>query len=121
MSPPPTAACSAWKSSATATPGPCVCSSCNSKASSRKGPSLAGAGLTQRQELLDFVRAELLARAPLCPHRLQPVCRQLKKQAELLAFVEDLDRDIGSLAAWAHVPEAVIRELVVVQELPASC
>jgi transposase-like protein len=83
--------------------------------------SVAGPCLAQRQELFDFVLAELKARQPLCPHRLKPVCSALKKQrAELLAFVEDVDRDIGSLAAWARVPEAVVREMVAVQELPIS-
>jgi hypothetical protein len=83
--------------------------------------SVAGPRLAQRQELFDFVCSELKALAPLCPHRLEPVCRTLANQkAELLAFVEQLDRDIGDLAAWERVPAEVVREMVAVQEMPQS-
>jgi hypothetical protein len=80
---------------------------------------VAGPCLAQRQELFDFVLAELKTREPLCAHRLKPVCSLLRRQqAELLAFVEDIDMDIGSLAAWACLPEEAVREMVAVQELP---
>lgn len=83
--------------------------------------SVAGPGLAQRQELFDFVYSELKALEPLCPHRLAPVCQMLANhKAELLAFVEELDRDIGRLAAWARVPAEVVREMVAVQEMPQS-
>jgi hypothetical protein len=83
--------------------------------------AVAGPSLPQRQELFDFVLAELLAREPLCSHRLKPVCSALKKQRdELLAFVAELDGDVGRLAAWMQVPEEVVRELVAVQELPRT-
>jgi hypothetical protein len=83
--------------------------------------AVAGPCLRQRVELFDFVLSELQARVALCPHRLGPVCQTLRKQQhELLAFGEELDRDIGSLAAYARVPEAVVRELVAVQELPPA-
>ena len=83
--------------------------------------AVAGPSLPQRQGLFDFVLAEFLAREPLCAHRLRPVCSALKKQRdELLAFAAELDGDIGSLAAWARVPEGVVRELVAVQELPQA-
>jgi transposase-like protein len=81
--------------------------------------AVAGPCLRQRLELFDFVLNELQARVALCPHRLGPLCKALRKQKHaLLAFVEELDRDIGSLAAYACVPEEVVRELVAVQELP---
>jgi len=80
---------------------------------------VAGPCLGQRQELFDFVLAELQARQPLCAHRLKPVCSVLRRQkAALLAFVEEVDRDIGSLAAWACLPEEVVRQMVAVQEMP---
>lgn len=83
--------------------------------------TLAGPALEQRQELFDFVLAELKAREPLCPHRLGPVCRSLENQREgLLAFVAELDADLSSLAAHARVPEAVVREMVAVQEMPPA-
>jgi hypothetical protein len=81
---------------------------------------VAGPNLLQRQELFDFIVAELKTREPLCTHRIKPVCTGLgKHKAELLAFVEELDMDISSLAAWARVPEEVVREMVAVQEMPA--
>src|SRR5271165_1587817 len=84
--------------------------------------AVAGPCLAQRQELFAFVLAELQAREAQCPHRLAPVRRTLAThQQELLAFAADLDRDIASLAAYARVPAALVRELVAVQELsPAS-
>jgi len=81
--------------------------------------AVAGPPLAQRRELFNFVWRELQARVALCPHRLGPVCKALDKhREELLAFVEELDRDIGSLAAYARVPAAVVRELVALPELP---
>lgn len=81
--------------------------------------SVAGPPLTQRRELFTFVWGELQARVALCPHRLGPVCKALDKhREELLAFVAELDLDIGSLAAYARVPAAVVRDLVAVPELP---
>jgi len=62
--------------------------------------AVAGPSFEQRQELFDFVLLELLARQPLCEHRLKPVCSLLSGQkADLLAFVEQVDVDIASLAA----------------------
>jgi transposase-like protein len=84
--------------------------------------AVAGPCLEQRQELFAFVLGELQTREAQCPHRLTPVRRTLsQQQPELLAFAAALDRDIRSLAAYACVSEAVVRELVAVQELsPAS-
>jgi hypothetical protein len=83
--------------------------------------SVAGPALADRRELFDFVVSQLRTRQALCPHRLGPICSALDKQREqLLAFVEELDRDIGSLAAYAQVPAGVVRELVAVQELPLA-
>jgi hypothetical protein len=82
---------------------------------------VAGPPLPQRQDLFDFVLAELRARQPLCEHRLQPVCSVLRGQrAELLAFVAEVDADVSSLAAWTGVAEDVVREMVAVQELPPT-
>ena len=84
--------------------------------------AVAGPCLAQRQELWAFVLAELQARESQCPHRLAPVRRTLARyQHELLAFAADLDRDIASLAAYARVPAALVRELVAVQELSPAC
>jgi hypothetical protein len=82
---------------------------------------VAGPPLPQRQELFDFVLAELQRREPLCPHRLAPVCRMLHKQRDaLLAFVPELDGDIRSVAEYAQVSAEVVRELLAVHELPQT-
>jgi len=82
---------------------------------------VAGPRLAVRQGLFDFVLQELAAREPLCEHRIKPVCSVLRRhKAELLAFSEEVDLDIGSLAAWARLPEAVVREMVAVQEMPQT-
>jgi hypothetical protein len=83
--------------------------------------AVAGPSFEQRQELFDFVLLELLARQPLCEHRLKPVCSLLSGQkADLLAFVEQVDVDIASLAAFMGLPEELVREMVAVQELPQA-
>ena len=80
---------------------------------------VAGPGHQQRQELFDLVLTELRAREPLCLHRLGPVCSTLEKEKPgLLAFVQEMDQDISSLASYARVSEAVLREMVAVQEMP---
>jgi hypothetical protein len=82
---------------------------------------VSGPCAAQRQELFDFVLGELQRRTPFCPHRLAPVCSALSKHRdELLAFVPELDADLNSLAAYAHVGADVVRELLAVQELPLT-
>lgn len=82
---------------------------------------VAGPALPQRQELYDFVLAELQARVPSCPHRLAPLCRTLHRHRdELLAFVRQLDMDLQSVAAYAQVSEGLLRELLAVHELPPA-
>ena len=71
-----------------------------------------------RCALFDFIVAELRARAPLCPHRLGPVCTLLQNHREqLLAFAWQLDQDLAELAAEFEVPVAVVRELLDLQAL----
>lgn len=83
--------------------------------------AVAGPKVEQRQELFDFVLAELLARQALCEHRLGPVCSLLAgQQAQLLAFVEQVDLDIASLAAFMGLPEELVREMVAVQQMPQA-
>lgn len=77
------------------------------------GPAAADRGL-----LYDFVVSELRARTPLCPHRLEPVCRFLQNhRAELLAFAVQLDRDLAILATEFQVPTALVRQLLNVQAM----
>jgi hypothetical protein len=61
---------------------------------------VAGPSHTERCLLYDFVAAELRARAPLCPNRLEPVCRLLENgPEEFLAFARQLDDDLNQLGA----------------------
>jgi hypothetical protein len=83
--------------------------------------AVAGPCWQQRQALYDFVLAELQARETLCSHRLKPLISVLRRhQAELLAFVQELDEEIPLVANYARVPEEVVREMMVVQELPPT-
>jgi hypothetical protein len=80
--------------------------------------ALAGPGYAERCVLYDFVVAELRARTPQCPHRLQPVCTYLVNQRDaVLAFAQRLDADLGSVAADFQVAVAVTRAVLQVQEM----
>jgi hypothetical protein len=80
--------------------------------------ALAGPCHAERRELYDWVVAELRARAPQCPHRLDPVCTYLTNQRDaVLAFAAQLDADLGALAADFQVPAAVARAVLHVQAL----
>ena len=71
-----------------------------------------------RCALVDFIVAELQARAPLCPHRLGPLCTLLKNHRDqLLAFACQLDQDLAELAAAFEVPLAIVGELLDLQAL----
>jgi hypothetical protein len=83
--------------------------------------AVAGPSLADRQELFDYVVAELRSRAAACPHRITPVCRLLENQRDdLLAFAEELDRDIDSLAGYYRVAPARIRAILQMQALPLT-
>lgn len=80
--------------------------------------AVSGLPYTQRCELFDFVLAELQTRAPLCPHRLDPVCTLLKNhRLELLAFGAQLEQDLSNLAGAFHLPAELVRDLLDVQIL----
>jgi hypothetical protein len=80
------------------------------------GPCYAG-----RRVLYDFIVAELRGRARLCPYRLKPLCQFLENHRDqLLAFAEQLDRDLAALASDFHVTVQSVRELFRLQTLFAS-
>ena len=80
--------------------------------------SLAGPSLSRRLELFDFVLVELMARRQQCEHRLGPVCSMLASgQEDLLGFCVRMDVEVADLAGYAKVSEAVVREMVLVQEM----
>jgi hypothetical protein len=83
--------------------------------------AVAGPPLEDRRVLFDYVVAELQARVPLSLHRIGPLCRLLENQRDdLLAFVEELDQDIVSLAGYCRVAPARIRAVLTMQALPAT-
>jgi hypothetical protein len=83
--------------------------------------AVAGPCWRQRQALYDFVLAQLRARETLCEHRLKPLNSVLRRhKAELLDFVQELDEEITVAANYARVPEAVVRELIAIQEMPLT-
>jgi hypothetical protein len=80
--------------------------------------TVAGPGHADRCALYDFIAAELRARAPLCPHRLDEVCSLLKNQRDdLLAFAAQLDRDLADLARQFHVSAELARAILNAQAL----
>jgi len=80
--------------------------------------AVSGLPHADRCALYDFVVAELRVREPLCPHRLDPVCRLLENHRdEILAFAAQLDRDLAALAEEFHVPVNLVRQLLDVQAL----
>jgi hypothetical protein len=75
--------------------------------------TVAGPCYTERCELYDFVVAELTARAPQCPHRLEPICRALKNQRDdLLAFALRLDENLEQLGQEFQIPAELARDLL---------
>jgi hypothetical protein len=74
---------------------------------------VAGPCYAERRMLYDFVVAELKSRAPLCPHRLGPVCRELENQQDdLLAFARVLDEELERLGQEFQVPTELLRRLL---------
>jgi hypothetical protein len=71
-----------------------------------------------RSALFDFILAELQARGPLCPHRLDPLVSLLKNHRDqLLAFAAQLDQDLAHLADEFQVPVTIVRELLELRAL----
>jgi DNA repair ATPase RecN len=80
--------------------------------------ALDGPSGTDRRVLYDFIVAELRNRAPQCPSRLNPLCTFLDNHRDqLLAFAEQLDRDLAELAARFQVSSDTLRALLRLQHL----
>jgi hypothetical protein len=80
--------------------------------------AVAGPDWRTRRELLDFVAAELLVREGQCEHRIRPVRSLLVNQgAELLAFAQQLDKDLAALAQEWQVSAATVRQLLQTQQM----
>lgn len=80
--------------------------------------ALAGPACDDRRVLYDFIVAELRDRAPLCAHRLNPLCTFLDNHRDqLLGFAEKLDGDLAELATRFQVSVDALRELLRLQHL----
>jgi hypothetical protein len=80
--------------------------------------AVAGPDRATRQELYDFLVAELQARQVDGPKSLQAACTALANSRDtLLAFATQLDADLAALAAEVAVPVAVLREVLAVQAM----
>jgi hypothetical protein len=81
--------------------------------------AVAGPDYQTRRELLDFVAAELVQREGQCEHRVRPVRITLQNQgADLLAFAEQLDKDLAALAGQWQVSQATVREVLQTRQMP---
>lgn len=75
--------------------------------------AVAGPCAAERAALYDFVLAELKARIPLCPHRLQPFYSTLKNQRDdFLAFARRLDDELSLLAEEFQVAPELLRRVL---------
>jgi hypothetical protein len=75
--------------------------------------AVAGPCYADRCVVYDFVVAELRTRAALCPHRIEPICRQLENQRDdLLAFARRLDEDLELLGQEFQIPANLPRRLL---------
>jgi hypothetical protein len=71
-----------------------------------------------RCALYDFIVAQLNERAPLCPHRIGPVCKLLQNHRDdLLAFAAQLDHDLMVLAAQFEIDVDIVRQMFDLQRL----
>jgi hypothetical protein len=78
--------------------------------------ALAGPALAERQELYDFIVAELRQREPQDSARIRPVRTALARQRDaLLAFAGVLDKKLVGIAQACSVPLRLVREVCLLQ------
>jgi len=70
--------------------------------------ALAGPSLEERQELFDFIVAELSQRESQLPHRLRPL-RTAQNQRDVLAFAKVLDEKLVEIAHRFDTPEYLVQ------------
>jgi len=85
--------------------------------------ALAGPPLEERQELFDFIVAELSQREDLLAHRLRPLRTALKNQRDdLLAFAKVLDEKLAEVAQRFETPLYLVRAVCLLhRNKPSSC
>src|SRR3954451_3247944 len=83
--------------------------------------AVAGPALTTRQELFDFLVAELACREPEDAPRIRPVRVALQNQRDtLLAFAGVLDEKLAAIAQTLVVAEPLVREACLLHRLPRT-
>ena len=83
--------------------------------------NLAGPEYSVRQELLSFIVAELAQRESQCTHRIGPVRRALKNQAnQLLAFAQLLEDKLATISKRFEVSLSWVREVCLLQRKQVS-
>lgn len=74
---------------------------------------VAGPSYDDRRDLYDFVLAELRGRVAAAGSVLRKVCTTLgRHRDDLLAFAQDLDRELAAVAAAFQVEIALVRDLL---------
>ena len=74
--------------------------------------SLTGPDASTRRELFDFIVAEMKIREHLAPHRIRPVRIAMENQRDqLLAFADDVDRQLVGISRKRKVPLKDVRSL----------
>ena len=82
---------------------------------------LAGPDLATRQELFDFIVAELAAREHEDARRLRPVRVALQNQRDdLLAFAGVLDDKLADIAQTHAIAEPLVRDACLLHRLPST-
>ncbi len=83
--------------------------------------SLAGPTLVMRQELYDFIVAELRRREHDDEQRIRAVRVALENQRnDLLAFAGVLDDKLSAIAQTHDLPHSLVREVLVLHRLPST-
>jgi len=83
--------------------------------------ALAGPALATRQELFDFVVAELATREPEDARRIRPVRIALQNQRDdLLAFSGVLDANLAVIAQTHAIAKPLVREACLLHRLPTT-
>jgi len=83
--------------------------------------ALAGPASATRQELFDFIVAELAAREHEDVRRIRPVRVALQNQRDdLLAFVGVLNDKLADIARGHGIPELLLRDACVLHRLPST-
>jgi hypothetical protein len=81
--------------------------------------ALAGPSLEIRQDLFDFIAAEMKRREADDPHRIRPVRMALQSQRDnLLAFAGVLDDQLAAIARVHELSEPLVREACVLHRKP---